>query len=291
MKSKKTIKTFALDCHEEGDSTAKIAAFLEVSQRTIQRWVKKGRSVIVEKTSRLKSRKLTEEQQESVLEFVEKNSGIFQDQVVNFISETHGVSISTSTVSRILIENGFTRKKGTRMNLKYKVEKDMRFLEDIRPLYDQNPIMFASLDEMSVMLNLAPTCGYARKGVRAIVSQPGKRTVSYMLTLCICPIGIVIWIWRNGSVNAETFSDFLRKLPNGLTVTLDDARIHLIHHAKGCLSDKDLSTVAEIAEEKSISLKFIPPYAPHLNPVEFTFNLVRNLLRRKKAWKTCRGCD
>ncbi len=51
-----------------------------------------------------------------------------------------------------------------------------------------------------------------------------------------------------------------------------------------CLSDKGLRTVAEIAEEKSIALEFIPPYAPQLNPVEFTFDLVRSLLRRRKAW-------
>lgn len=45
-----------------------------------------------------------------------------------------------------------------------------------------------------------------------------------------------------------------------------------------------MKSVAEIAEEKSITLNFIPSYAPHLNPVEYTFNLVRNLLRRRKAW-------
>ena len=42
--------------------------------------------------------------------------------------------------------------------------------------------------------------------------------------------------------------------------------------------------MAELAESKSISLKYIPAYAPHLNTVEFTFNSVRNLLRRKEAW-------
>lgn len=117
--------------------------------------------------------------------------------------------------------------------------------------------------------------------MRATVKQPSRRTVSYMLTLCICPIGVLYWNLRSGSANAETFSEFLRRLPDGLTLILDNARIH---HATKCLSDKGLKTVAEIAEEKSIQLKFIPPYAPHLNPVEFTFNMVRNLLRRKQAW-------
>ena len=57
-----------------------------------------------------------------------------------------------------------------------------------------------------------------------------------------------------------------------------------VHHANKCLWEKGLKSVAEIADEKAIVFKFIPSYAPHLNPVEYTFNLVRNLLRRKQAW-------
>ena len=70
-------------------------------------------------------------------------------------------------------------------------------------------------------------------------------------------------------------------MPDGLTLMLDNAPVH---HANKCLWKKGLNSVAELAEKKSISLEFIPSYAPHLNPVEHTFNLVRNLLRRKKAW-------
>ena len=280
MKSKKTIKALALEHLSKGCSTAQIAEFLKVSQRTIQRWVQRGCSFL-ENIPRLKSRKLSDEQEDSVLEFIEVNSGIFQDEVVDFVLETHGVSISTSTVSRLLIKHGFTRKRGTRLKLKFKEEKGRRFLEAIRPIYERNPVVFASVDEMSVMLNVAPTYGYARRGKRAIVKQPGKRTVSYMLTLCISPVGVLYWNLRSGSVNAQTFSDFLKKLPNGLTLMLDNARIH---HAKDCLYDLGLKSIAEVAEEKAIALTFIPAYAPHLNPVEFTFNLVRNLLRRRKAW-------
>lgn len=62
---------------------------------------------------------------------------------------------------------------------------------------------------------------------------------------------------------------------------LDNARIH---HASKCLSAKGLPTVKELAASKSISMKYIPAYAPHLNPVENNFNTVRTLLRRKEAW-------
>lgn len=225
MKLKRTIQKLAAERLTEGHSTAQIAKDLKVSQRTIQRWAKSVSS-LHGKASRPKGRKLSDEQEDSVLKYIEENSGIFQDQVVEFVLETHGVSISTSTVSRLLIKHGFTRKKGTRLNLKFKEGKGRQFLQDIRPVYELSPVMFASVDEMSVMLNVAPSYGYARKGVRAIVLQPSRRTISYMLTLCICPTGVLYWNLRTGSANAETFSEFLRRLPDGLTLILDNARIH-----------------------------------------------------------------
>lgn len=54
--------------------------------------------------------------------------------------------------------------------------------------------------------------------------------------------------------------------------------------ASKCLVEKGLPTIAEVAASKSIALGYIPPYAPHLNPVEFCFNTVRLLLRRARPW-------
>ena len=139
----------------------------------------------------------------------------------------------------------------------------------------------ASIDEMSVMLDLAPFYGYAKRGQRAVIKQPGKRTVSYMLTLCVGPTGVLHWDLRSGSITAEVFCEILKELPDGITLMLDNARIH---HASKSLTAKGLPTVQELAASKSVSLKHIPAYAPHLNPVEYNFNTVRNLLRRKEAW-------
>ena len=226
MKSKKSVKNLAIDRSNDGLPTGRIAEVLGVSQRTIQRWVKKGKTLLHEKFPRLNSRRLTPQQEDGVLEFLEENAGVFLDEVKDFVSVTYGVAISVSTAYRLLSKHEFTRKRGTRVNVKYRSEKGMRFLEQIRPIYDNNPVMFASLDEMAVMLNLAPTYGYARKGRRAIVSQPGKRTVTYMVTLCISPIGVLYWNARTGSITAETFIGILKSLPDGLTLMLDNAPVH-----------------------------------------------------------------
>ena len=124
MKSRKTIKDLALDRNDQGFSTAQTASVLGVSQRTIQRWIKKGRTLL-EKSPRLKSRRLTPQQEDDVLAFVENNAGIFLDQVKEFVSETCGVCVSIATVCRLLSKHNFTRKIGMRVNPKYKIENGM----------------------------------------------------------------------------------------------------------------------------------------------------------------------
>ena len=118
MKSKKTAKDLAIDRSNDGLPTTQIADFLGVSQRTIQRWIKEGRTLLSEKFSRLKSRRLTPQQEDDVLKFLENNAGVFLDQVKDFVSKTYGVSISSPTACRLLAKHDFTRKRGTRLNLK-----------------------------------------------------------------------------------------------------------------------------------------------------------------------------
>ena len=42
--------------------------------------------------------------------------------------------------------------------------------------------------------------------------------------------------------------------------------------------------MAELAEVKSIRMRYAPPYAPHLNTVEHCFDTIRHLPRSQQAW-------
>ena len=277
MKSKE-VRDLALSHLNDGKTTKEVACFLKVSQRTIRNWKKAGPIIGERKLDRVSRRCLTPIQEEGVLAMIQECPGILLDDIVEFVAQRYCVTASRFAISRLMKRNSITRKRGTRMNIKYDVQRGLDYLAEIKSVYSES---FASLDEMSVMLNIAPTYGYAVRGQRAVIRQPGRRTVSYMLTLCVGPQGIISWELQKGAVTADTFCNVLRKLPDGITLLLDNARIH---HASKCLISRGLPTVAELASGKSISLRYIPPYAPHLNPVEYTFNTVRNLLRQKEAW-------
>ena len=105
--------------------------------------------------------------------------------------------------------------------------------------------------------------------------------MSYSLLLCNCPVGVLNWSLTSGTIDSVVFAEFLGKLPNGTTLLLDNARIH---HATTSLESMGLPIIAELAIAKSITMKYAPPCAPHLNPVEYCFNTVRHFLRSQEAW-------
>lgn len=61
----------------------------------------------------------------SCFEFVEPKPGQFQDRVVDFVQQEFRIQISQQTVSNILRREDFTRERGSRVNNKYNVEKDL----------------------------------------------------------------------------------------------------------------------------------------------------------------------
>ena len=159
MKSKQTIRDLAADLKSKGYSTGETARILDVSRRTIQRWNKEAGPPVVQ-TSRPERRKLSALQEQAVLEFIQGKPGTFQDEIVDFAAKNWDVSISVRTASRILRRNNYTRKRGTRVNNRFSVIRSMQFLVELRELYSATQAPFASIDEMSVMLNLAPSYGY-----------------------------------------------------------------------------------------------------------------------------------
>ena len=99
----------------------------------------------------------------------------------------------------------------------------------------------------------------------------------FSLLLCVGPVGVIDYMLVKGSVNSEIFTSFVGQLQAGLTLLLDNVSIH---KASKSLEKKGLPSIRESADRRQITLRYTVPYAPHLNPVEFCFNTVRNFINR-----------
>ena len=136
-----------------------------------------------------------------------------------------------------------------------------------------------SLDEAAFFYNHIRGYAWSEKGTRAIVKRPGVRGKAHSLLLCISMTGVVKWQIYEGAVKAAGFIEFLGALPSGSKLVLDNCQIH---KATNVLRKQNLPTVAEVAADRQIELKYLPPYAPKLNPVELCFNTIRTHINREQ---------
>ena len=75
------------------------------------------------------------------------------------------------------------------------------------------------------MINEAPTYGYAAQwSTGCDLSAEQKDRFVHADPLC----RVLYWDLRSGTVTAETFCETLTKLPEGITLLLDNARVHQI---------------------------------------------------------------
>lgn len=132
MKYTQPIKDLANAHINDGKTTAEIAEYLKVSQRSVQRWRKQEQCQRSKQMEGVKRRKLTQEQEQAVLELIAGRPGSVLENIVEYVSETFLVTISRFTASRMSKRYGLTRKRGTRVNLRYNADKGLQLLEDIR---------------------------------------------------------------------------------------------------------------------------------------------------------------
>lgn len=132
---------------------------------------------------------------------------------------------------------------------------------------------FVFLDEAGAGQNMCLDYGRAKKNQRlhtVVPTAKGKRvsTIGALSTK-----GLVSTFCFEGTLNATVFLYFIThflvpKLKPGNVVILDNASPH--HD----------SEVVTLIEQMGARVIYLPPYSPHLNPIEFIWAKVKNLLRK-----------
>lgn len=83
----------------------------------------------------------------------------------------------------------------------------------------------------------------------------------------------------NNTISAIIIRKFINDInKNNSVLILDNARIH---HASTSLIKEGLLPISDTCLSKNISLNYLPPYSPYLNPVEFCFNIIRSFVSKE----------
>lgn len=192
------------------------------------------------------------------------------------IKEATGVTVSASTICRILKKNGFTRKKVQNVAKQRSIEYRAQFRAHSM-LYRMD--QFVWVDETGSDCRQAmKKFGYSLLGLPPVCHKLLVRGTRISAISAICSDGLIDTELVTGSVNGRRFVDFLRGtlIPN--MNPFDDSSPCSIMILDNC-SIHHVSEVSELAEQAGILVMYLPPYSPDLNPIEATFSSVKYYLQ------------
>ena len=135
---------------------------------------------------------------------------------------------------------------------------------------------FVFVDESGCYLNMTRTYGWSNRGERA------QGVIPFLYGEHVSMIGSVALSGKTslmnieGTVNGEVFLAYVRSclrptLEEGQIVNMDNNSIHKV---KG---------IEEEIKNAGCRLRFLPPYSPDFNPIEFMWSKLKEYLRSKAA--------
>lgn len=217
--------------------------------------------------------KLNAEQLALVATLVEADNDATLAELCEQLKETTTVTISRSTMGRVLQQLDLTRKKKTL----HATEKDTPRVQQARVDYwqrirDIDPENLVFIDESGV--NLAMTRLYARspRGERAIGDRPQRRGQNVSLIDALALRGPLAVTTVLGPMNGLTFEAYLisRVVPNlwpGACVVLDNSSTH-----------KENEEIKQAFESVGAKLIYLSPYSPDFSPIEPFWSKIKTSL-------------
>lgn len=244
-------------------SLRKVAEKYKVGKSTLARWVKEsGR----EPPCRRVRAKLHDVIGATVVSTIDTNPTTIAMDMIKVIEHAHGICVSPSTIYRTLRRVGYTLKVVQRSRKHQNIDIRHPFFAHSSP-YSRDII---SVDEASFCWGDRPRRGWGPRGSRVPKIRPGRRS-RVSLLLAIGQEGVIAHRLVRGGTNGAVFADFIRELPDGRPIIMDNASIHKTRIVKDTLRSKCICPI------------YIPPYSPWYNPVEFAFSWIKRRFRRNRA--------
>lgn len=239
-------------------SIRKVAKIYKVGKSTLCRWLRQ--SIHPQKSNRNRVR-LYQTVSTIVERAIASQPYSTADDLIREICSTSGAKVSRSTVYRSLKHIRHSYKRSSRSREHEAVPWNHPFL--LCDAYQGDPI---AVDESSFYWNDFPRMGWGPKGKRVRKARPTDRK-RVSLLLAVGKEGVIHFQTVTGGVKGTTFADFVSALPNNRPLILDNCSIH------------KTKEVRAVCKTKGLDLRFIPPYCPWYNPVEFCFSELKRSYR------------
>jgi transposase len=135
--------------------------------------------------------------------------------------------------------------------------------------FSLNSLLF--LDESGINLAMTRLYAWADVGQRAMAAAPRNWGSTTTVVSALGLRGVVAPLVLKGAMDGETFENYVRQF---LVRELHDCDIVVMDN----LSAHKRPIIRELIREAGAWLVYLPPYSPHLSPIELAWSKVKALL-------------
>lgn len=295
-KTREAIRIRAVQQVQRGESPEEVIKALGYNRRCIYQWLAAYRDGGWDglKTGRItgRPRKMGEREMRWIYKTIANKNPMqlkfefalwTRDMVRVLIRRRFGIRLSLASVGRLLGQLGFTCQKPLMKAFQQNVTLVQKWLEEDYPKIEKAAkkegadILFS--DESGVRSDFHSGTTWGLRGKTPVVFATGQRFSLNMIS-AVSRKGALRFMVVKGSVGAHVFIEFLKRLIKGarrkIFLIVDG---HPSHRAK--ITRAFVESVAN-----KISLYFLPPYSPELNPDEHVWNDVKNNSVGRRVVKT-----
>ena len=256
------------------DIAKRLQIGLGSAYRMYRRFVQTEQFSASPRSSRPHTRKLDELHELYVIGLLVENPGLYLDEIKLKIKDATRLTVSGSTICRVLQRHGYTRKKILQVAKQRCTAYRGAFMAEVFQ-YPRN--FFVWVDETgSDNRDQIRKFGCALQGLPPVYHRLLVRGTRVSTIAAISSEGLLIYEMVTGTTNGETFLDFVRgsliptmqpfPAPASILI-MDNCSIHHIQE------------VTDILQQAGILVIFLPPYSPDFNPAEELFSYVKYYLK------------
>jgi len=200
------------------------------------------------------------------------------EMIRQLIRERFDVRLSEVSVGRIMRTLGFSPQRPLRRAMEQDGALVAQWQKAEYPKIRarakrENAVIFFAY-ESSVRSDYHKGTTWSPRGKTPVVAQTGARFSLNMIS-AISPNGQLRFMVHEGTATAEVFCDFLKRLARDVEqkifLIVDGHRIHRARKVQKLLKKMD----------GKITLFFLPPYSPELNPDELVWSQVKRQVAKK----------
>lgn len=226
-------------------------------------------------------RSVTQDMRDALLEYLRIwPDRTLQDQV-EYLADTFDVAVSASTVSRELKRVRWSKKNNRRIAQQRDTDLQDAFLHMMAPM-ECRQLVF--VDETGC----APRDGFRPQGWAPIGTTPVQvarfqRAQRYHILPAYTDEGVIYFEVYKGTTNAAVFERFIERLLTHCRPWPEPRSVLVMDNASFHHSER----VKKMCCDAGVKIVYLPPYSPHLNPIEEFFAELKAFL--KSQWTAYNG--